>query len=137
MKNLLIALVLIAIAVAGIGYWQGWYSFGDKAHPIVFDKEKFKKDKDSWKTGIADKYKSLKAKIAGKKDKLKESKGEEKARLEKELEELDKKERAIEAKLKQIDAAESANDDLDSLKMEVEKGLEDAPKDDKGPKKPD
>jgi hypothetical protein len=134
MKNLIIALVVIAIAVAGVGYWRGWYTFGDKQHPIVFDKDKFKKDKEAWKTGIADKYKSLKTKIAGKKDKIKESKGEEKARLEKELEDLEKREKAIEAKLKQIDSTE-VDETFNDLKMEVTKDLEETGKDDKDKEK--
>jgi hypothetical protein len=58
MKRLLIVLVVLAVAVAGFGYYRGWFSFStssgdDKANfNITVDKDKIQGDKESAKENI-------------------------------------------------------------------------------------
>jgi hypothetical protein len=52
MNRFLVALVLLVIAVVGLGFYMGWFSFStdstnDKTNlKITIDEDKFRKDKD-------------------------------------------------------------------------------------------
>jgi hypothetical protein len=52
MRGLLIVLVVIAVIVVGVGFYQGWFSFssgsdGDKGHiTLELNKDKFEQDRE-------------------------------------------------------------------------------------------
>jgi len=123
MKKLLIFLLVVLVAVGGVGYWRGWFSFGEGK--VKADPEKFKKDKDA----LGEKARKAKEKIASMFKKKETMPPDEKARRETELKELDalqKEHEQLEAKLK---AAEEAGEDKFSSEMEaLTKSLEDIDK---------
>ena len=63
MNKVIVVVILLLIAVAVLGYTQGWFGLAkDKeghVKGLSFDKEKFKKDKEAAKKYLADKKKAI------------------------------------------------------------------------------
>ena len=105
MKNLLVAVVVIAVAVGALGFYRGWFEFGsnkqdDKVQAnLNIDVNKFKQDKEAFKKTLSDKSRTMKDKLVSLKDKAKGLSGDAKAKAEKEIEMLTKRHETIETKL--------------------------------------
>jgi hypothetical protein len=142
MKNLIIAIVLIAAIVAGLGFWQGWFTVDKsktddgKTHlSIGAHKDKFNKDKQVFKEAAAKKFQAIKDKLASLRDKAKGLKGDAKAKADKDIDDLAKKHDAVEAKMKRID--NEAEETFDDARKDVDKALDDLTRDhDKDQDKP-
>jgi hypothetical protein len=130
MKNFLILVLVILIAVAGVAYWRGWFEFGKgpegKGPGVSVHKEKYQQDKVAFKKWFGDKTKSLKDRIAHMRDKSKDLKGDDKAKADKEIEDLQKKHDTLTGKAKTVE--EAGEDDFESLKKDVTREVEEAEK---------
>ena len=75
MRNLIVAVVVLILAVVGLGYYQGWFTVTKEETPartdvhIELDKTKIKKDAKEFKEKATEEVKDLtgKAKEGGKK----------------------------------------------------------------------
>ncbi len=125
MKNLLVGIAALAVAVLALGIWQGWFEFGAKKEDgqrqlsVNVNLDKFKQDKADLKKLAAEKAKAVRERLAHLKDKGKDLAGEEKARHEKEVEDLAKKEKDLDAKQKEIEDA--TEEGFEKLKSDVNK----------------
>jgi chromosome segregation ATPase len=120
MKKLLIVLLVLVVALGGVGYWRGWFSVGDghvKGNP-----EQFNRDKEA----VAGKAKVMKDKIAGLFKKTKDLSPEEKAKVEKEIAELQQKHDDLEKQLKAVE--EASEDNFAGAKETLTKSLEEIDK---------
>jgi chromosome segregation ATPase len=134
MKKLLVFLLVLAVAVGGVGYWRGWYTFG-KGHPSV-NREKFKQDRDTFKQAAGKKLHSLKDLLTRKKSEAKNLTGEAKAKKEKESADLEEQYKQLSAKINSLD--EVTEDKLDSVEKDLNKDLDDlASRAGKGQDKPE
>jgi hypothetical protein len=123
MKKLLIVVLVLLVAVGGVGYWRGWFSVGEGK--VKTDPDKFKKDK----AALIEKAKNAGSKIAGLFKKKDSMAADEKAKREKELAEMDalqKQHEQLDAKLKA--AAEAGEDKLSSEMEALTKALEEVDK---------
>ena len=94
MKGTLAILAVILLAVAGIGFWQGWFSFAkDSKVGVTVDTGKMDQDKKAFSKAVGDKVASLKETLSGLWKKSETVKAEEATALKKELEGLRSKER--------------------------------------------
>jgi hypothetical protein len=123
MKNIVIAVVVLAVAIVALGFWRGWFETGGKKDTeniqanLKVNLGKFKEDKDHFKKLLADKSKSMKEKLASLNDKVKNLSGDAKAKAEKEIQALTQKHETIDAKMKDVD--ESTEEKLESLKKSL------------------
>jgi len=137
MKNFLVTVVVIVIAVGALGFWRGWFDFGSNKHGdkvqanLNIDLNKFKQDKDAFKKTLGDKSKTLKDKLLSLKDKAKGLSGDAKAKAEKEIDTLSKKHETIESKLKEVD--DSTEEKFRALKDSLADELGKETPDSKGP----
>jgi hypothetical protein len=131
MKAFVAVIVVLAVAVVGVGFWQGWFSFktttdSGKSHiDLTVNKDKFKQDKEKLKTEISAKFQALKDKLAGLRKNSEGLTGDEKAKADKEIEELKKKHDAVETHLKNLD--EATEDKFEDVKKNIN-SLFDEPK---------
>jgi hypothetical protein len=123
MKTLLFAVVLIVLAVAGVGFWQGWFEVGGKKEDnkihadLNVNVDKLKQDKESLKKLLAEKTRVMKDKLAGLKEKSKDLSGAAKARAEEEIALLSKKHENLSARMKEVE--ESTAEKLEDLKKSI------------------
>lgn len=124
MKAILGIVLVLVVAVGGVGYWQGWFSVVKEEGKVKVktDPEKFKQDK----AALATKAKALKEKVAKLWKKSEGLAGDEKARVEKQLGDLEKKHEDLENQLKALDETGVAK--FDEAKQAVTKELEDVEK---------
>ena len=104
MKVLIFLVVFLLVAFGVLAYTQGWINFGkdDKGHvKVTFDKEKFKKDKET----AADK-------IAELRNKSKSTKGEDKTKLDAEI-------AALQKELDELGKNDAELDEKDERKLEA------------------
>src|SRR6516164_7619211 len=110
MKNLLVVVVVLLIAVCALGFWRGWFEVGGRKDEgkaqasLKVDLNKLKEDKDHFKRALSDRAKSMKEKLASLKDKAKNATGQAKAEVENEIASLSKKHESIESKMKEVEA---------------------------------
>jgi hypothetical protein len=128
-KTLLVVLVLLVVAAAGLAYWQGWFEVkkGDdnKTH-LTINKEKFNTDKAAFTKKAGEEYKAGKEKISKLVEKAKTHTGEDKDKIKAEVEELEKKHNDLEKQIKDIENA--GEDKFGGLKDELTKQLQDVDK---------
>src|SRR6266498_1838865 len=92
MKKFLIFLLVVAVAVAVVGYWRGWFIVTNEGKvDVQLDPAKFKQDKEAFSKASSEKAKALKDQVAGLRKKSEGLSGDDKAQTQKELDELTKK----------------------------------------------
>jgi chromosome segregation ATPase len=127
MRNLLIFVVVLAIAVGALGYWRGWFSVtNDGKVDVQVNPSKFKQDKDDFSKTIGEKAKEAKAKLANLWKKTEGLKGDDKAQAEKELSDLEKKHDRLEKQIKDLE--DSGQDKFESIKQDLSKSLDEVEK---------
>ncbi len=91
MKKLLIVLVVVAIGVVALGFYQGWFTAKTKTDnkgtelTVKIDQEKFKKDKEEYQKKAEAQLKELDSQLDKLAAKSKEASGDTKAKLDKEV----------------------------------------------------
>ena len=128
MGKLLIFVLVLAVGVAALGYWQGWFKVKkeDGKVNVQTDPKKFKQDQKAFSKTVTEKAKDMKEKIAGLFKKSKGLKGDEKAKTEKEITELEKKRERLEKQIKELD--EAGEDKFDDIKRDMSHSLEEVEK---------
>jgi len=112
MKNLLLLVLVLVVAIGAVGYWRGWFS-------VTSD---FQRDKEAFSKTVSEKTSAMKDKIADLWKKTEGRKDADNAQLQKELGELKTKHERLEQQIKELDAA--GKDKFDSLKQDLSKNLE-------------
>jgi predicted negative regulator of RcsB-dependent stress response len=120
MKNLLIFVVVLVVAVGALGYWRGWFSVSNQG--VQTDAEKFNKDKDAFSKSAGEKAAALKEQVAKLWSKTEGLKDDDKAHAQKELAELKMKHERLEKQLKELDDA--GQDRFDSIRQDITRALE-------------
>ncbi len=122
MKQLLVVVLVLAVAVGGLGYWRGWFSVTDEGKVEVHtDPTKFKHDRDTFSKTVSEKAKAMKDQVAKLWTKTEGMSGDEKARAQKELDELNKQHARLEQQIKDLDNA--GEDKFDNIKQDLSKSL--------------
>src|SRR6516225_7293243 len=105
MKYVLIALLVIAVGIGGLGFWRGWFEAGGKKEEgkvqanVHVNVNKFKEDKEKFTKTLSEKAKAMNEKLASLKEKSKGLIGEAKVKAEKEHEALSKKFESFKSKM--------------------------------------
>ena len=127
MKNFLVFLVVLIVAVGALGYWRGWFNVNtDGKVEVKVDQEKFKLDKEAFNKKVSEQSKALKDQVASLWKKTEGLTGDEKAHAQKELSELKLKHERLEQQIRDLDAAGS--DGFEGLKQDLTKNLEEVEK---------
>ena len=127
MRNLLIFVVVLVVAIGALGYWRGWFTVtNDGKVDVQVNQTQFKQDKDDFSKTIGVKAKEMKAELANLWKKTEGLKGDDKVQAEKELSELEKKHDRLERQIKDLE--ESGQDKFESLKQDLSKSLEEVEK---------
>ncbi len=127
MKNFLVFLVVLIVAVGALGYWRGWFHVNtDGKVEVKVDQEKFKLDKEAFNKKVSEQSKALKDQVASLWKKTEGLTGDEKAHAQKELSELKLKHERLEQQIRDLDAAGS--DRFEGLKQDLTKNLEEVEK---------
>lgn len=124
MQKLIIVVLVLAVAVLGLGYYQGW--FEDKKGDVTINKEKFTRDREDFKKWAGTVFQTGKQKLSKLAEKAKSHTGEDKEKLTKEVEDLQKKHDELEKQIKAIEGA--GEEKFGDLKGELTKKLEDVDK---------
>lgn len=124
MKNFLIFVFVLAVAVGALGYWRGWFSVSkeDGKMSVQVHSEKFKQDSAAFSKSVSEKAKVMKGQLANLWEKAKGLTGDNKAQVEKELAELEKKQNRLEKQLQELN--EAGEDKFETLKQDLSKSLE-------------
>jgi hypothetical protein len=124
MGRLLIFLLVVAVGVAALGYWQGWFAVKkeDGKLKVKTDPEKFKRDRNAFSKSVSEKAEAMKKKIAGLFKKSKGLTGDEKAHIQKEVRELEKKRERLEKQIKELN--EAGEDKFEDIKRDLSESLE-------------
>ena len=122
MKGTLAILAVILLAVAGIGFWQGWFSFAkDSKVGVTVDTGKMDQDKKAFSKAVGDKVASLKETLSGLWKKSETVKAEEATAVKKELEGLNQAHEDLEKKIKGLVDTDHAK--FEEAKTALEKSL--------------
>jgi predicted metal-dependent phosphoesterase TrpH len=119
-KNLLIFVVVLAVAIGGLGYWRGWFSVSQE-DKVQVDPAKFKQDKEAFSKTAGEKAKAMKDQVASLWQKSEGLTDAEKASAQTELRELQKKHDRLEQQIKELD--EAGQDRFESIKQDLSKNL--------------
>jgi chromosome segregation ATPase len=123
MKRLLVVVLVLVVAVAALGYWQGWFSVAKEGKVgVQVDPAKFKQDKAAFSKTVGEKANALKDKVARLWKKAEGLTGDDRAHAEKELAELEKKHERLEQQLKEL--AEAGEDKFEGIKQDLSTALE-------------
>jgi hypothetical protein len=124
MKNFLVIVFVLAVAVGALGYWRGWFSVskGDGKVSVQVHSEKFKQDSAAFSKSVSEQAKVMKGQLANLWEKAKGLTGDNKAQVEKELAELEKKQDRLEKQLQELN--EAGEDKFETLKQDLSKSLE-------------
>jgi chromosome segregation ATPase len=123
MKNVLVFVLVVVVAVGALGYWRGWFTVTKEGKvDVQVDPTKFKQDKEAFSKSVGEKTKAAKDQIAGLWKKSEGLKGDDKARAEKELAELEKKHERLEKQLKEFEDAGQGR--FESIRQDLSKNLE-------------
>ena len=131
MKNLLVVILVLIVAVGALGYWRGWFRVADEH--VQVDPAKFKQDKEAFSKSVSEKAKAMKDQVASLGKKSEGLTGDDRAHAEKELGELKKKHDRLEQQIKELEDSgqarfESIKEDLSKNLEEVEKKIEELTK---------
>ncbi len=127
MRNFLVLILVLAVAVGVVGYWRGWYNVSDEGKVgVQIDSAKFKEDKEVFSKTVGEKAKGLKEQVANLWKKTEGLTGDEKLNAEKELKDLEKKHERLEAQLKELE--DSGQAQFESIKQDLSKTLRDVDK---------
>jgi chromosome segregation ATPase len=131
MQKLLIFVLVLAVAIGGLGYWRGWFSVSRAGAQV--DAEKFKQDKADFSKTVREKAKAMKEQVATLGKKSEGLTGGDKVHAQKELGELNEKHDRLEQQIKELEATgqdkfESIKEDLSKNLKEVEKKIEELTK---------
>ena len=78
MRTLMLAVVLLAVGIAGVGYYRGWFAFSTKSADqmpsatITVDKNKFHEDEQKAKEDVQGAEQKTKEDVQGAEQKAKE-----------------------------------------------------------------
>lgn len=124
MKNFLVFIVVVAVAIGAVGYYRGWFTVAkeDGREQVQVDKSKFEHDKKAVSKKVGEEAKTLKEKL----DHLFEKSKGLTADEQKELDELKKKHERLEQQVKTLE--ESGEDKFQGIKDDLEKSLADVQK---------
>ncbi len=123
MRKLFTFVVLLAVGLAVVGYWRGWYnvtSEDGKLH-LGVDAEKFHQDREGVSKTAAEEAGALKEKIAGLLKQTKDLTGPQKAAAEKELAELQQKQARLEKQIQELN--QTGKDRFEDIKADLSKNL--------------
>jgi hypothetical protein len=135
-RNFLIPLLVVAVAVVAVGFWRGWFEMGGERDEgkveanLNVNVGKFKEDKEKFKKTLSEKAKAMKNKLASLKDKSKGLSGEAKAKAEKEHEALTKKYQELENKMKDVE--NSREEKFDDVRKSIAGAFDEDKPGDKG-----
>jgi hypothetical protein len=124
MKNLIVFIVLVLVAVGVVGYWRGWFKVQteDGKVSLAVDKEKFRLDKDKFMTKAQEETRSIKESLSHLFTKSENLPVDEKNQVQKELTELKKKHERLEEQLRELQQA--GQDRFPTLRDDVRKQLD-------------
>jgi chromosome segregation ATPase len=123
MRYLLIVVVVLAVAVGGVGYCRGWFGFTtDGKVDVHVDRAKFKQDRVAFAKTVGEQAKSMKVKVAGLWKKAEGLTGDDRKAAEKELGELNAKHARLEQQL--TDLEEAGDDRFETIKQDLSNTLE-------------
>jgi len=123
MKNFLVIILVLAVAVGALGYWRGWFTVTkDGKVDVQVDSAKFKKDREAFSKTVGEKTKTLKDQVANLWNKSETLTGDDKVHAQKELGELKTKHDRIEHQLKELE--DSGQGKFEDLKQDLTKNLE-------------
>jgi chromosome segregation ATPase len=127
MRNILIVVLVVIVAIGGLGYWRGWFSVSTEGKvDVKVDSMKFKQDKDDFGKTVGEKTKAIKTQVASLWKKTEGLTGEDKAHAEKELAELEKKHERLEKQIKELE--DSGQEKFESIRQDLSKNLEEVEK---------
>jgi chromosome segregation ATPase len=127
MKQLLVCVLILVVAIGILGYWQGWFSVSkDGTVDLQVHSTKFKQDKDDFSKTVVDKAKVIKTKLANLWKKTEGLSGDDKTSMEKELADLEKKHDRLEKQIKELE--DNGQDKFESIKVDLTKSLEEVEK---------
>jgi chromosome segregation ATPase len=127
MKQLLVFVLVVVVAIGVLGYWRGWYSLSTEGKvDVQVNPTKFKQDKEDFSKSVGEKTKAMKAQVANLWKKTEGLKGDDKAQTEKELADLEKKHERLEKQIKDLE--DSGQEKFESIKQDLSKSLEDVEK---------
>jgi hypothetical protein len=124
MKNLLVVLVLLLVAILALGYYRGWFSVTqeDGNVQVQTDSAKFKRDKALFTRLINQRAQDLKDTIAGLRQKSEGLTGDAKTQAEEEVADLEKKRERLEKQLQELESAGA--DKFETIKEDLGKSLQ-------------
>jgi chromosome segregation ATPase len=127
MRNVLIFIVVVIVAVGALGYWRGWFSVAKEGNvDVQVDSSKFKQDRDAFGKSVGEKAKEMKDQIASLSKKSQALTGDEKTQAEKELAELEKKHDRLQKQIKEL--GDTGEDKFEGIKQDLSKNLEEVEK---------
>ena len=123
MRNILIFVLVLAMAAGAVGYWRGWFTVTkDGKVDVQGNPTKFQQDREAFSKSVTAKATALKQRVHSlweKSDKLSDAD-------KKELADLKTKHDRLEQQIKELDDA--GEDKFDSIKQDLSKTLEDVEK---------
>ncbi len=135
MRNLIVFILVLAVIVGIVGYYQGWFTVNetDGKTNLQFDKAKFRADRDAFEKTASEKMRVFGDNIANLFKKSEKLKGDEKEGVQAELRELKKTHDRLEKQIQDLGNAaepkfESIKHDLSSRLEEVDKKIEELTK---------
>jgi chromosome segregation ATPase len=130
MRNLIIFILLVAVAIGGVGYWRGWFTVdkeGGGGHEKVnVNQAKFDQDKKAFSKTVSEDAGKLKSKIENLFEKAKGLTGDEKVKMQKELDDLMTKHDRLQQQIKKLD--DVGEDKFKDIEADLKKDLADVEK---------
>jgi exopolysaccharide biosynthesis protein len=132
MIKLLAVVVILAVAVVGLGFYRGWFSAESKTGStgtevaVNVDHEKFKNDKEQYQKKAEARLKELDAQLEKLTAKSSDATGDTKTQLEKDIETLKGKKEIARKKLGEIQ--EASAEKWEDFKLGMESTFDDLKK---------
>ena len=127
MKNLLVVVVVLLVAVGAVGYWRGWYSVTNEGKiEVQVDQAKVQQDKEAFRKAVGEKAQTMKDQVASLWEKSEGLTGDDKAHAQRELGELKKQQDRLERQIKELEDA--SHDRFETIKQDLSKTLEEVEK---------
>lgn len=123
MLRLIGILLVLAVAVAAMGYWRGWFSMTNEGSvEVQVDREKVQEDKEAFRKAVSEQTQALKDQLAGLWEETEALSGDEKTQAQTELAVLKEKQDRLEQQILELEQA--SQDSFEGIKQDLTKTLE-------------
>ena len=127
MKNILVAILVLLVAVGAVGYWREWYSVTNEGQiEVQVDSEKVQEDKEAFSKAVGEKTQAMKDQVARLWEESEGLTGDDKVHAQTEIGELKKKQDRLERQIEELEDA--SKDKFESIKQDLSKALEEVEK---------